>query len=221
MAIITNRNTGTRGRDIISLNNPEDFAKVFVAERGPTVIIWGGGGNDVLSSKVTSPLHHWLYGDDTLFQPGTPRIGGPAGDDILNLGGGWWGTGLGGADTFWLHGGHYDRARNETRITDFDPFEGDKIIADHSDGFDIDAFRFIAVQKDTDRAGGLTGVLRALNLDFRSDDPVTGGQEIDIRLADQGDGGHRNVWLEWGGRGEAPTQRAAMLDFIEDGGWLL
>jgi hypothetical protein len=219
MAFINKSNLGTQKGDLMVLSNPDQF--IHINPEGLKVIsVWAGGGNDNVSVNTNATTlvgpngHIWLYGDPTEgYAPNTPSIGGPMGNDVLHGSHQYKLTGLGGADTFIAHGGHYNR---QMYVTDFDPRDGDIIVMDTSDGWDLDTFRFVRAGGDTD-GNGSTAILRNVQITGHSDNPITDGQIVGFRSQDQGDGGHHDIWLDYGGRNDrADNQAEAVRQYISE-----
>ena len=125
MPIITKSNRGTDRADLIQVGNPYDLQIDDPLRPGEKILlIYGRGGNDIISGPVGYEHRVFIYGDYN-FNQGKQTV---YGNDIMHVGADWWAQGGRGADIMQIHpnpGGYLKPAI----FRDFNFGAGDKVIA--------------------------------------------------------------------------------------------
>lgn len=203
---------GTAGEDVIRIK----AAQFSYEGKAVFLGVFGGPGDDtIFSVPHPNPIEVHYYGDWGSGGRGTsfpwPTRGTFANEThvgdgaIVN-------NFARSADDTYLHGGHYADHKGYAKIHRFD-LDDDRLIAEASQGWEIDGFRFHAVSS----GGGVKrAVIERVDLSFDdfnertgAGDPITDGQMARIKFAEWG-----RPAIEW--RGSWDKAAAEVDKFVQD-----
>lgn len=174
-----------------------DADTFFFGDNKNDKIIVGMGGGDTFNAAAT--MHEWdiryysflaktEWGMLAGGREWTPWL---SGKDFVHIGGNMDAKMGLGADTIFLHGGHYT---NPAQIW---LQHNDTIVFAHDEGLEITGFKTVGkTVKDSDGKGYTTEV-RQVSISAHSDNPITDGQKFTMMFQDQGayvDRNGKNMW---------------------------
>lgn len=168
---------GTAGDDTITINVPQQY---YRGQAIPIAVFAGPGDDTIFSTPGVNPSFVKYYADWGTGSQGTVFPWATTGrfENAVHVGSGALVNNAGrSADTIFLHGGHYDKRATVSR---FD-LRDDTIVAEASEGWEVDAFRFKTISSG---GGEWRGRLERVDLSFADDNPILDGQTLRVKFLD-------------------------------------